>query len=148
MSSGWPYGPGRDVERPFDREKSSLVIECVHLGFVEEDAGRPVGDDGAVVPGVPEAPHHVDEFAGDLVAQVVLRKRSLLKFAAAALWELVTMFHAARPPEMLCSVMNVRATSNGSQKLVDTVAPSPTWRVTAAKAAISVVGSKRDTKAG
>ena len=58
------------------------------------------------------------------------------------------MFHAARPPEMLCSVMNVRATSNGSLKLVDTVAPSPTWRVTAAKAAISVVGSKRDTKAG
>ena len=42
----------------------------------------------------------------------------------------------------------MRATLNGSLKLVDSVAPSPTWVVPIASAVISVVGSKRHRKDG
>ena len=42
----------------------------------------------------------------------------------------------------------MRATLNGSEKLVETVAPSPTCVVQAASAVISVVGSKRHRNEG
>ena len=102
------------------------MIERVDLGLVEEDAGLLVGDDRAVVPGVPQAAHHIDELAGDLVAQVVLGDSlAWLKLSAAVSCELVTMFQAARPPLIWCSVAKVRATLKGSLKLVETVPPSP-----------------------
>ena len=72
----------------------------------------------------------------------------MLKFSAAALCVLVTTFHAARPPLRWSREAKLRATWNGSLKLVDTVAPSPTWRVTMLSAASSVIGSKRLTNDG
>src|SRR5262245_1346171 len=64
--------PGRiatsfDVERAFDAEESSLVIERPDLRFVEEGAGRLVGHDRTVVPCVPQPAHHVHELGRDLV---------------------------------------------------------------------------------
>ena len=52
-----------DVERPLDRKESSFVIELADLALVEELAGLLVGDDRAVVPGIPKAAHDIDEFA-------------------------------------------------------------------------------------
>ena len=62
--------------------------------------------------------------------------------------ELVTTFHAARPPLMWSIEPKTRATLYGSEKLVETVAPSPIWVVQAASAVISVVGSKRHRNDG
>ena len=50
-------------------------------------------------------------------------------FSAAALCVLVTTFQAARPPQRWSRDAKLRATWKGSLKLVDTVAPSPTCRV-------------------
>ncbi len=62
--------------------------------------------------------------------------------------ELVTTFHAARPPLMWSIEPKMRATLYGSEKLVETVAPSPTCVVQAASAEIRVVGSKRHRNDG
>ncbi len=72
MISGWPCGLRSMLSGPFDREEATLVVERPHRGLVEERAGRPVGDDGTLLPAVPEPAHHVDEFARDLIAQIVL----------------------------------------------------------------------------
>jgi hypothetical protein len=68
--------------------------------------------------------------------------------SAEALCVLVTTFHAARPPLRWSSDAKLRATWKGSLKLVDTVAPSPMWRVAMLSAASSVIGSKRLTNEG
>ena len=62
--------------------------------------------------------------------------------------ELVTTFHAARPPLMWSIEPNIRATLNGSEKLVETVAPRPTCVVQPASAVIRLVGSKRHMNDG
>jgi hypothetical protein len=85
-----------------------------------------VGNDGILVPAVPQSAHHIHELGCDLVAQVVLVVPLLLKFSAVALLVLVTTFQAARPPLRWSRDANARATWYGSPKLVDTVAPSPT----------------------
>ena len=51
------------------------------------------------------------------------------------------MFQPARPPLMWSSEANLRATWKGSLYVVDAVAISPMWSVTAARAASSVSGS-------
>ena len=61
---------------------------------------------------------------------------------------LVTTFQAARPSLRWSSDAKARATWNGSPKLVETVAPSPMWRVTVLSAASSVIGSNRLTNDG
>src|SRR5947208_13101952 len=61
-----------DVERTLHRIEPPLVVERPDLRLVEIDARGLVGDDRAVVPGIPETTHHVDELRRDLVAQVVL----------------------------------------------------------------------------
>src|SRR4029077_20863575 len=61
-----------DVERALHAEEAALVVERAHLGVVEEGAGSPVGNNGAVVPGVPKSAHDVHELGRDLVTQVVL----------------------------------------------------------------------------
>src|SRR5258708_4117590 len=67
----------------------------------------------------------------------------MLKLSAAFGELLVTTFQATRPWLKCCSDWKVRATVKGSLKLVETVAPRPTRRVTRLKAATVVVGSKR-----
>ena len=71
-----------------------------------------------------------------------------MKFSAAFGLELVTTFQAARPPLIWSIEPNSRATLNGSEKLVETVAPSPIWLVDALRTEIRVVGSKRHTNDG
>ena len=53
--------------------------------------------------------------------------------SAALALELVTTFHAARPPLMWSIEPKMRATLNGSEKLVETVAPRPICVVQAAE---------------
>src|SRR5215204_7195794 len=66
-----------DVERALYRIEPPFVIERPYLGAIEEGARRLVGNDCAVVPGIPETTHHIDELRRDLVAEIVLRELRL-----------------------------------------------------------------------
>ena len=107
-------------------------------------AGRLVGDDGAVVPGVPQPAHDVDEFVRDLVTQVVLVEALLAEVQRRGI---VGAGHdvpgGAAAAEMIERREGCARRCNGSLKLVETVAPSPTCCVTMPSAASSVIGSKR-----
>ena len=62
-----------DHQRAAHLEVLALVIEHVQLGRVEEQAFRLVQHEGVVLPGVPEAEHHLHELGGALVAIGVRR---------------------------------------------------------------------------
>src|SRR5215831_2409690 len=59
-------------ERPARAEKTTLVIEAMDLLRPGEQACRLVLHDGVVFPAVPMAEHHLHEFVGAIVAQVML----------------------------------------------------------------------------
>src|SRR5437588_6406441 len=61
-----------DVQRSLHGKKTSLVIERLYLRSIDESSRAPVGNDGAIVPSIPQPAHDFDELGGDLVAQVVL----------------------------------------------------------------------------
>ena len=74
--------PGLDDDRPALRgarhrqraargEELADVSQLVHLGRVGELTGHPVVQDGLVLPGVPQAGHHVQELVGAVVPFVV-----------------------------------------------------------------------------
>ena len=69
------------------------------------------------------------------------------KFSEAFGLEVVTTFHAARPPLMWSSEANRRATWKGSSYVVEPVAIRPRCSVTAASAGSSVIGSNEVTVA-
>lgn len=73
------------------------------------------------------------------------RKPPRRKFSPVKASKLVTTFHAARPPLRWSSVASRRATSYGSLKVELTVAASPRWVVTAARAERTVSDSGRPT---
>ena len=58
----------RRVERALDRKVLALVIDHMALRLIDIDTGRLVLGKRAVLPRVPQRPHHVDEFLGDGVA--------------------------------------------------------------------------------
>ena len=62
-------------ERPANLEELPLVLEEMHLRDVEIDAFLLVAEDRAVLPGIPQAGHDIDEFGGPLIARVVLDMR-------------------------------------------------------------------------
>jgi hypothetical protein len=61
-----------DVQRPADRIVLVLMVEHMHLCGIEVDAGFDVANEGVIRPGIPQAGHHIVEFAGTAVALVVL----------------------------------------------------------------------------
>src|SRR5436190_23584326 len=61
-----------DVQRSLHGKKASLMIERSYLRSIDESSRASVGNDGAIVPGVPQPAHYFDELGCDLVAQVVL----------------------------------------------------------------------------
>src|SRR6185295_4905189 len=65
---GLPLRRARDVERPADVIELAVVIELVHLGAVEKDAGFLVADESILVPGIPQRAHHLNELAAALIA--------------------------------------------------------------------------------
>lgn len=73
------------------------------------------------------------------------RKPPRRKFSPVKASEEVTTFQAARPPLTWSRVANLRASSNGSLKVVLTVAASPRCSVTPAGALSTVIDSGRPT---
>jgi hypothetical protein len=69
----------------------------------------------------------------------------LLKFSASVALPEVTTFQPARPPLMRSSEANLRATPNGSSKLVDAVHTRPMLRVNPANAESKANGSIQAT---
>ena len=65
-------GGAGDGEGAAGLEELAFVVEAVDLFGVGEQAGFAVGDDGAVVPGVPVAHDDFHELVGAVVAAVVL----------------------------------------------------------------------------
>ena len=76
------------------------MVERLDLTFVKEFAGLEISDDGLVAPAIPQAACHIDEFFGDLVAQLVVGMRAAEVAAGSRIAEVVTAFQAARPPLM------------------------------------------------
>src|SRR5262249_19114832 len=48
------------------------MIEVAHLIRINEDAALPIRDKRAVVPGVPQPAHDIDELFGDFIAKVMV----------------------------------------------------------------------------
>ena len=61
-------GRAGHIERAAHVIKIAVMIEHMHLRAVGEDALRLVAHKGVPIPGIPEGAHHLDEFAGALVA--------------------------------------------------------------------------------
>src|SRR5262245_53789282 len=61
----------RHRERPARLEELSRVVKAFHLARIGIAAGLLVDDDGAVVPAIPMPEHHLHEFVGSVVAQVM-----------------------------------------------------------------------------
>ncbi len=72
MMTGWPCGAAGDVHRPLDLKKPPLVVERPDPRRVDIVARCFVGDDGVVVPAIPQTFDDIDKFVRDLVAQIVL----------------------------------------------------------------------------
>ena len=70
--NGMNLGQASDVQRPAHGEEPALVVQHVHLGFIEEPAGLLVEGEGILLPAVPETLHHLDELGGSRVARVVV----------------------------------------------------------------------------
>ena len=70
-------GGAGDGEGAAGLEELALVVQPVDLFGVGEQAGFPVGDDGAVLPGVPVAHDDFHELVGAVVAAVVFAVRGV-----------------------------------------------------------------------
>jgi hypothetical protein len=66
--------PG-DIQRTAHLEEPTLVIQHMHLRFVEIPAGRLVEHESAVVPAVPQSLDDLDELRGSGVARFVVEGR-------------------------------------------------------------------------
>src|SRR5262249_23976721 len=64
-------GP-RHGERPARAEKTPVVVEAMHLLRMSEQAGRLVLRNRVDLPAIPMPEHHLHEFVGPIIAQVVL----------------------------------------------------------------------------
>src|SRR5918994_6619782 len=62
----------RNVERPLHGKEAAFVVERAHLRGIHEGPGGLVRQQSVLIKTVPKATYHVDEFVGDLIAQVVL----------------------------------------------------------------------------
>src|SRR4051812_47511131 len=67
-----PLRTPRHVERTTHLEEPTLVIERTHLRRIDVSPVRLVGDDGAIVPAIPQATDDIDELVGALIAHFML----------------------------------------------------------------------------
>ena len=91
-------------------EMLAHVIEEMQLVRVEGKPGLLVGDEGVVVPAVPQAQHDLGEFARPIVAVGMRHVASRLKFNASEAADEVTRFQPARPLLIWSSDAKKRAT--------------------------------------
>src|SRR5438046_8319069 len=64
----------RHIQGPSHLEEAPVMIEHMHLRFIEITAGRLVEQQRVIVPTVPKALNHIDELGRTRVTRVVVQR--------------------------------------------------------------------------